>query len=157
MGFQLLQFPPTYYNIFDFDDIIEVDNVQFNWAGSSACTESLLDLSQSANFNYLDVGWVDITVSGIQDTNNFEQVDFDETKQSQLPFVEFLVNMGYRYIPASEVLAERGGDTRKFILRDTAIRKLAEINKYEHDGEVYKFSDAAKQLQKKSWKSTQLL
>ena len=71
-GFSTSAIPPTYYNIFDLDDIIEVDNVQFNWAGSSACTESLLDLSQSANFNYLDVDWVDITVSGIQDTNNFE-------------------------------------------------------------------------------------
>ncbi|MBU4511573.1 HsdR family type I site-specific deoxyribonuclease [bacterium] len=70
-----------------------------------------------------------------------EKVNFDETKQSQLPFVEFLVNMGYRYISPSDVLAERGGDISKFILRDTAIRKLAEINEYEHNGEEYKFSD----------------
>ena len=76
-----------------------------------------------------------------QNINNLDGMNFDETKQSQLPFVEFLVNMGYRYISASDVLAERGGDTSKFILRDTAIRKLAEINEYEHNGEMHKFGD----------------
>jgi len=70
-----------------------------------------------------------------------DKVNFDETKQSQLPFVEFLVNMGYRYVSAKEVLAERGDDASKFIMRDTAIKKLAEINEYEHNGEMYKFSD----------------
>jgi len=70
-----------------------------------------------------------------------DKVNFDETKQSQLPFVEFLVNMGYRYVPANEVLAERGDDISKFIMRDTAIKKLAEINEYEHNDEMYKFND----------------
>src|SRR5680860_442317 len=72
---------------------------------------------------------------------NLKKVNFDETKQSQLPFVEFLVNMGYRYISVGDAMAERGGDTGRFILRDTAIRKLAEINEYEHNGEMYKFSE----------------
>jgi len=72
---------------------------------------------------------------------DINKVNFDETKQSQLPFVEFLVNMGYRYISAGDVLAERGGDTSRFMLRDTAKRKLAEINEYEHNGEMHKFSE----------------
>jgi len=72
---------------------------------------------------------------------NMDKVNFDETKQSQLPFVEFLVNMGYRYVSAKEILAERGDDISKFIMRDTAIKKLSEINEYEHNGEVYKFGD----------------
>ena len=72
---------------------------------------------------------------------NLEKVNFDETKQSQLPFVEFLVNMGYRYISASDVLAERGSDTSKFILRETAKRKLSEINEYEYNGEFHKFNE----------------
>ena len=73
--------------------------------------------------------------------NKLDKAYFDETKQSQLPFVEFLVSIGYRYISTSEVMAERGGDTTKFILRDTAIRKLHEINEYEHNGEMHKFTD----------------
>ena len=72
---------------------------------------------------------------------DINKLNFDETKQSQLPFVEFLVNMGYRYISAGDVLSERGGDTGKFILRGTAMRKLAEINEYEHNGEAHKFGD----------------
>ncbi len=72
---------------------------------------------------------------------DIDKIHFDETKQSQLPFVEMLINMGYRYIPISEVMIERGGDTSKFILRDTAFKKLSEINDYEIGDEVFKFSD----------------
>ncbi|MCF7820293.1 MAG: HsdR family type I site-specific deoxyribonuclease [Candidatus Pacebacteria bacterium] len=72
---------------------------------------------------------------------DINKVHFDETKQSQLPFVEMLINMGYRYLPTSEVLAERGGDASKFILKNTAFKKLAEINDYEINGERYKFSE----------------
>jgi len=67
---------------------------------------------------------------------------FDEAKQSQLPMVEMLINMGYRYISAGEALRERGGDTSKFILHDTAFKKFAQINSYEHKGQIYKFSDS---------------
>lgn len=69
------------------------------------------------------------------------QVNFDETKQSQLPFVELLINMGYRYIPVTEIDAERKGDMSKFILRQTARRKLMEINHYERGGKVFKFAE----------------
>lgn len=71
-----------------------------------------------------------------------EKVNFDETKQSQLPFVEMLINLGYRYIPAAEIMRERRGDTSKFILKDTALRKFSEINSYEHRGKTYKFSES---------------
>jgi len=67
---------------------------------------------------------------------------FDEAKQSQLPFVEMLINMGYRYISPSDIMRERGGDTSKFILKETAFKKFSEINSYEHKGQTYKFSDA---------------
>lgn len=72
---------------------------------------------------------------------NLEKAHFDETKQSQLPFAEMLLNMGYRYISAKEILEERGGDTGKFILKKTAFRKLSEINGYEIGGEFFKFSE----------------
>ncbi len=70
-----------------------------------------------------------------------ETVNFDEAKQSQLPAVEILVNMGYTYIPAEEVLRQRGGDTGQFILSEIATDKLMEINGYDVGGAVYKFSD----------------
>lgn len=70
-----------------------------------------------------------------------EKVNFDEAKQSQLPFVEILINLGYKYIPREENLKQRGEDPSNFILHDIAIKKLMEINDYEIDGEKFKFSE----------------
>lgn len=67
-------------------------------------------------------------------------VNFDEARQSQLPFVESLINMGYTYISAEDVMRERGGDTRKFILKGIAQEALMRINAYEYDGQMHKFS-----------------
>lgn len=66
---------------------------------------------------------------------------FDEARQSQLPMVELLVNMGYQYISASEVVRQRGGDTGNFILKEIASEALMRINGYEYNGEVFKFSE----------------
>lgn len=70
-----------------------------------------------------------------------EKVNFDEARQSQLPFIELLVNLGYKYLPAAEALRQRGGDTSNFILSDIATKKLMEINSYEIDGANFKFSE----------------
>ena len=70
-----------------------------------------------------------------------EKVHFDEARQSQLTFIELLLNMGYRYIPAEEALKQRRGDTSNFILADIAAKKLMELNSYEIDGAEYKFSE----------------
>jgi hypothetical protein len=70
-----------------------------------------------------------------------EKVNFDEARQSQLPFIELLLNMGYTYISAEESLRQRGGDTSNFILSDIAAEKLMEINGYEVGGTEYKFSE----------------
>ncbi len=74
-------------------------------------------------------------------TSNIQKVNFDEARQSQLPFVELLINLGYEYLSAEEVMRQRRDDPAKFILRDIALKKLAEINAYEHKGETHKFSD----------------
>ena len=70
-----------------------------------------------------------------------EKVNFDEARQSQLPFVEMLLNLGYIYIPKDEVLKQRGQDTSNFILSEIAAQKLMEINSYEDCGSIYKFSE----------------
>ena len=66
---------------------------------------------------------------------------FDEAKQSQLPFVEMLVALGYKYISSEDVLKERNEDEAKFLLRSVAMRSLMKINGYEHEGENYTFSE----------------
>ena len=69
-----------------------------------------------------------------------EEVNFDEATQSQLPFIELLINMGYKYISAEKVLKQRNEDRYNFILSDIAAKKLMEINSYEIDGVDYRFS-----------------
>lgn len=73
--------------------------------------------------------------------NGYIKANFDEAKQSQLPFVELLLNMGYEYLSRNEVLRERGDDPSKFILKDIALKKLMEINGYERDGVWTQFSE----------------
>lgn len=69
------------------------------------------------------------------------KVDFNEAKVSQLPFVELLINLGYTYLPVSEINKERGEDASKFILRNIALEQLKKINSYEHKGQQYEFAD----------------
>lgn len=69
------------------------------------------------------------------------QANFDEAKQSQLPAVELLVNMGYKYLSPAEVDVERNNDHSKFFLKDIAFKKLMEINWYYHLGRDFRFSE----------------
>jgi type I restriction enzyme, R subunit len=69
-------------------------------------------------------------------------VDFDEAKQSQLPLIEMLVNMGYTYLSRDEALAQRAGDTGKYLLHDIARESFMDINSYESGGQELKFSEA---------------
>ena len=69
------------------------------------------------------------------------KANFDEARQSQLPFVEMLINMGYTYLSREEVLRERRGDAAKFILKDIAFERLTKINSYEVDGVRYPFGE----------------
>jgi len=69
------------------------------------------------------------------------QADFDEIRQSQLPFVEVLVNVGYAYLSTSEIMRQRGEDASKFILKDIAAKAFMNINEYEHHGQQYQFSE----------------
>ncbi|MFC1615195.1 hypothetical protein ACFL2L_00160, partial [Patescibacteria group bacterium] len=54
--------------------------------------------------------------------------NFDEAKQSQLPLMELLLNMGYKYIPIENVMLERDGNTSKFILKNILFNKMRAIN-----------------------------
>lgn len=66
---------------------------------------------------------------------------FDEARQSQLPLVELLVNMGYEYVSSAEVMRQRGEDAGKFLLREYAVEALGRINGYEYNGEAFTFSE----------------
>jgi type I restriction enzyme R subunit len=70
-----------------------------------------------------------------------ENINFDEAKQSQLPFMELLINMGYSYLPTAEIMRQRNGDTSYYLLKEIAADSLKRINDYEHHGQTYKFTD----------------
>ncbi|MFZ2276057.1 MAG: HsdR family type I site-specific deoxyribonuclease [Candidatus Nanogingivalis sp.] len=73
---------------------------------------------------------------------NLTNVEFDEAKQSQLPLVEMLVNMGYTYLSREEALAQRGGDTNKYLLHNIARESFMAINSYKTDDQQeIKFSE----------------
>lgn len=74
---------------------------------------------------------------------SMETVNFDEAKQSQLPAVELLINLGWEYLPCREAMSLRGGDDSKVLLGDVLRRSLMRINSYEHGGQTYKFEEAA--------------
>ena len=72
---------------------------------------------------------------------NLNELQLNEVKDSQLPALEILVNLGWTYISKKEVNEERKNDNSKFILANIAKEKLMEINSYEVDNVDYKFSD----------------
>ncbi len=70
-----------------------------------------------------------------------ENINFDEARQSQLPLVELLINMGYTYLPTKQLMAQRNNDPSYYLLKDIAADVLMRINGYEHHGKEYKFSE----------------
>lgn len=74
---------------------------------------------------------------------SMDSVNFDEAKQSQLPAVELLINLGWEYLPRTEALALRGGDDSKVLLGEILRRSLMRLNSYEHGDQIYKFEENA--------------
>ncbi len=70
-----------------------------------------------------------------------ENINFDEARQSQLPFVEMLINMGYKYLPTAELMRQRSDDTSYYLLKEIAADSLMRINDYEHHGQTLKFTE----------------
>ena len=69
------------------------------------------------------------------------EANFDEARQSQLPFAELLLALGYQYISREQVFKERREDLSKFILRDIAFENLRRLNSYEYQGKIQSFND----------------
>ena len=66
---------------------------------------------------------------------------FKEIRESQLPLVELLINLGYTYLSREEVMRERDENTRNLFLSGIAARQLMAINDYEVEGKSFKFSE----------------
>ena len=67
---------------------------------------------------------------------------FNEKYLSQIPALQVLINLGYRYINPIENLAERQGKKANVLLENILREQLKKINRIHHKGTDYLFSEA---------------
>jgi type I restriction enzyme R subunit len=65
----------------------------------------------------------------------------NENWLSQLPAIELLVNMGYKFISPPDAYAQRQGRTSNVILEDVLREQLKKINSIQYRGGEYLFSE----------------
>ncbi len=66
---------------------------------------------------------------------------FNEKYLSQIPAIQVLVNLGYRYLTPAEALAARGGKTGNVLLEEILRERLKKLNRIQHKGGSYLFSE----------------
>lgn len=65
-----------------------------------------------------------------------------EDHLSQVPALQLLQNLGYRYLTAAEALAARGGRLAGVLLEGILLEQLGRINGIEYKGREHEFSEA---------------
>ena len=66
---------------------------------------------------------------------------FNEKFLSQIPALQLLANLGFRYLTPAEALAMRGGRLANVLLEEVLRDSLKRINRIQHKGENYLFSE----------------
>lgn len=66
---------------------------------------------------------------------------FDEKHLSQIPALQLLVNLGFRYLTPLQALAMRGGRQSNVLLEEVLRESLKRINRIQHKGGSYLFSE----------------
>ena len=66
---------------------------------------------------------------------------FNEKHLSQIPALQLLANLGFRYLTPAEALAMRGGRLANVLLEDVLRDSLKRINRIQHKGDSYLFSE----------------
>src|SRR5690625_2034894 len=66
-----------------------------------------------------------------------------EDKDSQLPALRLLQQLGYTYISPEKALAMRDGLLTRFVLTDILEKQLSKINRIEYKGEILPFPESA--------------
>ena len=66
---------------------------------------------------------------------------FNEKHLSQIPALQLLANLGYRYLTPTEALAMRGGRLANVLLEEVLRDSLKRINRIQHKGASYLFSE----------------
>ena len=66
---------------------------------------------------------------------------FSEKHLSQIPALQQLINMGYRYLSPEKAMVERGGRASNVLLENILRDQLKKINRIRYKGDVYLFSE----------------
>lgn len=66
---------------------------------------------------------------------------FDEKYLSQIPALQVLINLGYRYLSPADALAARGGRSGNVLLEEILREQLKQSNRIQHKGGSYLFSE----------------
>ncbi len=66
---------------------------------------------------------------------------FNEKHLSQIPALHLLANLGYRYLTPEQALVMRGGRLSNVLLEEVLRDSLKRINRIQHKGENYLFSE----------------
>lgn len=67
--------------------------------------------------------------------------EFNEKYLSQIPALQQLINLGYKYLTPEQALAERGGRSANVILEGVLRQQLKKINRINYKGGTYRFSE----------------
>ena len=71
------------------------------------------------------------------------KIKYNEYEDSQLPAINFLQKLGWKYIAPNATINERGGILSNVILENVLAERLAAINSFEYKGEEYAFSQTS--------------
>jgi type I restriction enzyme R subunit len=66
---------------------------------------------------------------------------FNEKHLSQIPALQLLVNLGYRYLTPAQALSQRSGRLSNVLLEEVLRDSLKRINRIQHKGGAYLFSE----------------
>jgi len=67
---------------------------------------------------------------------------FKEDHISQIPALQLLINMGYKYVSPSQAMQWRRGKNSVVLFEDVLFNQLQKINSFIRKGKEYEFSDA---------------
>lgn len=71
------------------------------------------------------------------------EAKYGEYEDSQLPALQLLQKMGWKYISPEDTIKQRGDVLSNVILEDILSERLAAINSFEYKGEIYPFSNSS--------------
>jgi type I restriction enzyme, R subunit len=70
-----------------------------------------------------------------------ELPSFKESHISQIPALQLLMKLGYKYLTPDEALEARGNRSSNVLLETILKKQLQELNKIEYKGKEFSFSD----------------